>query len=520
MQQDNDDIGFECVRPIEGHARLIMEWRNDPQTLAMSFHSQPKEWQTFYREFLDDYFGLHDLPAIFVLFRGERVAFVKFNLVEHPKSPFARCCDISINVAPKYRGKGIGQQALIALKGWVRARGYDAIYAEVKNENQASHKAFLGAGYKLLGKGTKKINDIEVPIKRYWVELNSRIAANNVFIIAEAGSNWRMGTPARDLAMGKALIDVAAEAGADAIKFQTYKPESVYVKNAGKSRYLAEAGIEEDIRDIFTDLTMPYEMIPELAKYCKKAGIEFMSTPFSKSDFKAVDKYVKRHKIASYEINHIHLIELAARSGKPLYLSTGAAVEEDIKWAVDTFRANGGKDLTLLQCTACYPAPADNLNLKVIPWLKHRFNVAAGLSDHSRYPLEAPLMAVALGATVIEKHFTLDNRLPGPDHAFALLPVELKALVQAVRLAEKMVGSGVKTVLPSEQELRLFARRGLQAIRSIKKGDLLQEGVNMEILRPGEQSIGIHPKFLKAIEGKKATRAIREGCGIQFGDWG
>ena len=341
---------------------------------------------------------------------------------------------------------------------------------------------------------------------------------DRVHVIAEAGSNWRMGAPKRDLAMAKALIDVAIEAGADAVKFQTYRPETVYVANAGQSAYLSDAGIKDDIRDIFADLAMPYEMVPELAAYCRRGGIAFMSSPFSPDDFAAIDPHVGAHKIASYEISHLRLIECAARSGKPLVLSTGASVEDDIAWAVDTFRANGGKDICLLQCTAKYPAPVSSLNLLTIPWLQRRFGVAAGLSDHSRAPTLAPVMAVALGARVIEKHYTLDNRLPGPDHSFALLPDELKRLVSEVRMAEQALGDGVKRVQAAEEELAAYARRGLQATRAIAPGETLRENENFAILRPGQQTLGAHPRHLARFAGRKARRAIKAGEGLRLDD--
>ncbi len=350
------------------------------------------------------------------------------------------------------------------------------------------------------------------------ITMQNYFKSERVYVIAEAGSNWRMGTPKRDLAMAKALIDVAVEAEADAVKFQTYKPESVYVANAGQSGYLSDAGIKEDIRDIFADLSMPYEMLPELAEYCKCKGIDFMSTPFSPADFAAIDPFVSIHKIASYEISHIHLIRLAARSGKPLVLSTGASNEEDIAWAVDAFHDEGGKELCLLQCTAKYPAPPSSLNIKTIPWLQQRYGVAAGLSDHSRSPVVAPIMAVALGASVIEKHYTLDNRLPGPDHSFALTPSELACLVQDVRIAEEALGDGMKQVLPAEKELAAYARRGLQATCVIQAGEVLKEGRNYDVLRPGQQQLGAHPKFISNIEGRKAARSIALGDGITLDD--
>ena len=342
---------------------------------------------------------------------------------------------------------------------------------------------------------------------------------NKVFIIAEAGSNWRCGTLARDINMAKSLIDVASEAGADAVKFQTYKPETVYVPNAGDSDYLSEAGIKESIAEIFQDLSMPYEMIPQLAEYCVKRNIQFMSTPFSIADAKAVDPYVTMHKIASYEISHSRLIEFVAKTGKPLILSTGGATYEDIEWAINHFYKNGGKTISLMQCTAKYPAPLSTLNLKVIPDFINRFNVPVGLSDHSRDPIIGPIGAVALGATMIEKHFTLHNKLPGPDHSFAITPDELKQMVKAIRNIEQALGSGSKGIQAEERELREYAQRSIQAIKEINKGAILCEGVNIDILRPGKQNQGLHPKYLFEIEGKKTTRDICAGDGIQKGDY-
>ena len=340
-----------------------------------------------------------------------------------------------------------------------------------------------------------------------------------VFIIAEAGSNWRMGTKSRDIKMAKTLIDIAYDAGADAVKFQTYKPETVYVSNAGNSDYLSESGIKEPITEIFQDLSMPYEMIPQLSDHCKKYGIKFMSTPFSISDAKALDPYVQIHKIASYEITHSRLIEFVAKTKKPLILSTGAATYDEIKWAVDYFYENGGKQISLMQVTAKYPAPLSTLNLKVIPNLIKRFNISVGLSDHSTDPIIGPVAAVALGATIIEKHFTLNKNLPGPDHSFALTPEQLKIMVKSIRDCETSLGSGNKIVQKEEQELRRFAQRSIQAIKPIKKGQIFKEGVNITILRPGKQKQGIHPKFLPKIVNKKAKRNILLGQGITHNDY-
>lgn len=522
IMMDQKILNFECVRLREEDATLIMEWRNDPDTLRMSIHTQPKMWDTFYKEFINDYFLIPSLPPLFILFRGERVAFVLFKPMEHPeKLPHRRCVEISINVAPGFRGQGIGTASLLATKEWVQQQGFDDIYAKVKEENKASFNAFKSAGYEELESAKYRVDDTgeQIHVARFIARLTPISLYPSVFIIAEVGSNWRMGTSERDLDMAKILIDIAAEAGANAVKFQIFRPETIYVQNAGKSDYLAESGIEKEMQDIFEDLSMPYEMIPKLAEYCKHNQVEFMATAFSKNDFLAIDPFVKRHKIASYEIGHIRLIELVAKSGKPTIMSTGAATPEEITWAFDTFKQHGGKHLTLLQCTAKYPAEADSMNLNAIPSLKNRYKCDVGLSDHSRHPDAAPIAAVALGATVIEKHFTLHPSLPGPDHAFALTPHELKEMVSAIRRTELMLGSGIKNVHESEEELRNFARRGIQALRSIEEGEVLREGVNIDILRPGQQSLGIHPKYLEKIEGKIATRAIPIGNGIQLGDW-
>ncbi len=335
-----------------------------------------------------------------------------------------------------------------------------------------------------------------------------------LFIIAEAGSNWKAGSPVADWCRARSLVDAARDAGADAVKFQTFRADSVYVPNAGSSDYLSKNGFRGSIFDLFKKMAMPYEMIPKLAAYCRKRNIEFMSSFFSEEDFRRVDPWVRRHKIASYEITHPRFLELAARSGKPLILSTGAATYEDIDWAVAYFRKAGGKDLTLLQCTAKYPASFQALNLRVIPEFFKRYKTATGLSDHSPDPLVGPVTATALGAVVIEKHFTLSRKLKGPDHAFALEPDELKQMVRAVRDCQRSLGDGKKRVLPEERELRSYAQRAVQVTRKVAKAETLRFGHNIDILRPGRQTKGLHPRHLKRIDGARTLRALALGRGV------
>jgi N-acetylneuraminate synthase len=338
------------------------------------------------------------------------------------------------------------------------------------------------------------------------------------YIIAEAGSNWRMGTPKRDLEMAKALIDVASVTACDAVKFQTYRSQTVYVSNAGESDYLAEGGVKESINEIFDDLAMPYEMIETLASYCKTKKIDFMSTPFSVADADAVDPFVMMHKIASYEISHTQLQAHLAKKGKPIVFSTGASTYEDADFALEHLRASGAKQIAILQCTAKYPTALDDVHVSEVAALRARYGVPTGLSDHSREPSIAPAAAVALGASIIEKHYTLNNKLPGADHPFALEPDELRAMVVAIRATERARGREGKHVSAAERELYAFARRGLQAIRPIAPGDLLRLGENLGILRPGKRSLGAHPRHLAAIEGRPARRAVAVGEGVSVED--
>lgn len=515
-----NEVHFECVLPIDSDAEKIFAWRNDPETLAMSYHTEMRDWNTFYREFIHSYFNWPSLPPLFAVVGGQRIAFIRLEPANHPYDTSIKSCEISINVAPEYRGKGIGTKILNQVNIWIEKQGYKAVLAEIKTENVKSHKAFQKAGY-------VKDKDIDVfvedtgetvAVTRYILELGKSEGKPPIFVIAEVGSNWFAGEPAKDWERSCELIDAAVEAGANAVKFQTFKPETLYVKNAGLSDYLEKAGIHDDIYSMMKNLALPYEMIPKIAEYCQKQGIEWISSFFSLEDYQAINPHVKRHKIASYEISHPDLIQAVAKSGKPLILSTGASSPSEIQWAVEQFRSHGGKELTLLQCSAQYPADPSSMNLSAIQWLRSRFGCPVGLSDHSADPLIAPIAAVAYGATVIEKHFTLSRKLHGPDHAYAIEPQELKTMVEAIREAEQMVGSGVKRVEKSEEELRDFATRALQTVAPIKKGDTFKKGQNFDILRSGKQTKGAHPRFLSKIEGKNALRDISEGSGVQLKD--
>jgi len=336
----------------------------------------------------------------------------------------------------------------------------------------------------------------------------------HTFVIAEAGSNWKCGSYNEDLERAKEMIKTASRAGVDAIKFQTYKAETVYVPNAGKINYLSKVSSHKSINEVFQYLSMPYEMISELAKFCNQENIFFMSTPFSVEDAQQIDPFVKLHKIASYELNHTRLLEFLSSTKKPILISTGASTYDEINYAINLIKGCGNKSIVLLQCTSKYPAPVNTLNLSVIPKMKSRYKLPVGLSDHSLNPLTAPLLAIGYGATVIEKHFTLDRNLPGPDHLFSLNPEELESMINSIREADLAKGTGHKEIQKEELELRRFATRSLQAIKNIAKGELLEEGKNFDVLRPGNRSRGTEARFLNQVNGKKTKKDVEMGDGI------
>jgi sialic acid synthase SpsE len=343
--------------------------------------------------------------------------------------------------------------------------------------------------------------------------------AKPVFIVGEAGSNWRAGELGGDEERAYALIDAAAEAGCDAVKFQVFRAATLYAPRAGQSDYLAEAGISDDIAKVLASLEMPYEMLAGLAARARERGLQFMATAFSAADAAAVDKFVNVHKIASYEINHLRLLEYLVTTRKPLMISTGGGTLADVERALDLVLAEANVPVALLQCTAAYPVPPEAVNLLAIKKLAEMFGVTVGLSDHSRDPVAAPAAAVALGAKVVEKHFTLDRSLPGPDHTYALEPAELAAMVRTVRLVERMLGTGEKAIQPAEEELARYAVRGIQATRDIAAGETLEEGENVDILRPGKNRLGLNPFEIGRVEGRRARRDIPAGDGIQEGDF-
>ncbi len=322
-----------------------------------------------------------------------------------------------------------------------------------------------------------------------------------VLIIAEAGVNHN-----GSLDMAKKLVDAAKECGADIVKFQTTKLDSLVSKFAPMADYQKKnIGAEESQKEMLSKLLLDFDEFRELAEYCKKDGIQFLSTPFDIESIRFLSDMQDIWKVPSGEItNYPYLVEIG-RTGKRVILSTGMAVMDEIQAAIDVLKENGTTDITILHCTTEYPAPVQDVNLNVMQTMRDVFGYPVGYSDHTQ-GIEVDLAAVALGATVIEKHFTLDRKLPGPDHKASLEPSELKAMVDGIRKIELALGTSEKR--PSEAELknRLVARKSIVARKAIKAGDELTED-NITTKRPGS---GINPMRWKEVVGTKAIRDFSE----------
>ena len=331
------------------------------------------------------------------------------------------------------------------------------------------------------------------------VKIGNRVVGgdNFCYIIAEAGSNHN-----GSLEQAKKLIDVAAEAKADAVKFQIFKAESLYSKYTPEFSYLKGQNTYELIKSIET----PREWIKELAEYCKEKNIDFLASVFDFEAIDILDKYVPAFKIASFEITDLELLKYAAEKGKPMIISTGMANLGEIEDAITAIRSVGNENIILLHCNSLYPTPVEIANLRAIETMRTAFKVPAGFSDHT-LGIHIPIAAVAMGACVIEKHFTLDRTLPGPDHSFAIEPDELKEMVRGIREVEKAKGSGIKEKSDLEsEEMYVKARRSIHAKINIPKGTKITRDM-LIIKRPG---YGIKPRFIDMVVGREAKKDIRE----------
>jgi len=331
---------------------------------------------------------------------------------------------------------------------------------------------------------------------------NKKIGENYpTFIIVEVGSNHN-----RDLNQAKKLIEIAAEVEADAVKFQTYSAETMYSKKTFTPDYLEGKMEQRSVWQLIKDIELPREWQGELADYTRSHGLIFLSTSFDYQAIKELEELnVLAYKIASFEIVDLPFLKEIAKNKKPIILSTGMASLGEIEEALNAIRDIGDNEIALLHCAINYPPPIEDLNLRAIKTLSKAFQVPVGFSDHTMSTY-LPSVCVALGARIIEKHYTISRSLKGPDHKFALEPDELKLMIKNIRETEIALGSPEKKLAESEKNLYKLARRSIIAAKKIPKGKVIEKS-DLIIKRPG---YGIPPKFIDIIIGREARKDIDE----------
>lgn len=322
-----------------------------------------------------------------------------------------------------------------------------------------------------------------------------------IFIIAEAGVNHN-----GDIDIAKKMIDAASEAGVDAVKFQTFKAEKIVSMNAPKAEYQIEnSNNTESQFQMLKKLEIDKRTHIELMKYCKEKNVMFLSTPFDiDSIHMLVELGIGIIKIPSGEITNLPHLREVARQKKKVILSTGMSNMQEVKDAVQVLKQYGAEDITVLHCNTQYPTPMEDVNLRAMIHMKHELNLEVGYSDHTQ-GVEVPIAAVAMGATVIEKHFTLDKTMEGPDHKASLEPNELKEMVKAIRNIEKALGNGEKNKTQSEVDNVAIVRKSIVAACKIEKGELFTEK-NLTVKRPGN---GISPMKWDEMIGKVADKTYK-----------
>jgi pseudaminic acid synthase len=329
-----------------------------------------------------------------------------------------------------------------------------------------------------------------------------------VYVVAELSANHN-----QNFDHAVRIIEAAKQAGADAIKLQTYTPDTITIAS-DREEFRIRGGTIWDgrnLHELYGEAYTPWEWQPKLKKMAEDLGMDLFSSAFDSTAVSFLEEMgVPAHKVASCELVDIPLIQRMARTGKPLIMSTGMATVEEIDEALQTARGAGAIEIALLKCTSAYPAPAEEMNLRTIPEMARRFGVPVGLSDHTM-GIAAPVAAVALGACILEKHLTLSRSTPGPDSAFSLEPQEFKAMVDAVRTAEQVLGEVHFGLSAKEAASRAF-RRSLFVVKDVKQGEAFT-AANVRSIRPGN---GLHPRHLPEVLGKRAARDAERGTPLSW----
>ena len=333
-------------------------------------------------------------------------------------------------------------------------------------------------------------------------------AGHPAYVIAELSANH-----GQDFDEALRLVQVAAEVGADAVKLQTYTPDTLTLDCDNEHFRIGEGTIWEgkNLYELYGEAYTPWEWQPELKAAANRLGLDCFSTPFDSTAIDFLERMeVPAYKIASFELVDLSLIEKVANTGKPIIMSTGMASLQEIGEAVETIQSGGGNQLALLKCTSAYPSPPEEMNLRTIAHLADAFDVPVGLSDHT-LGIAVHVAAVSVGACIVEKHLTISRSVPGPDSAFSLEPREFREMVEAIRTAEKAMGRVSYQCTSKEQASRCF-RRSLFVVRDVRAGQSFSEE-NVRSIRPG---YGLPPKHLKLVIGQFAATDISAGTPLQW----
>jgi N-acetylneuraminate synthase len=329
-----------------------------------------------------------------------------------------------------------------------------------------------------------------------------------VYVVAEMSGNH-----GQDFNQAVEIIRMAKQAGADAVKLQTYTPDTLTINSSNEVFKVSQGTIWQGrtLYDLYSEAYTPWEWQPKLKQVANDLGLQLFSTPFDDSsvDF-LLSLDIPVFKVASFEVVDLPLLKRIASTGKPIIMSTGMATLSEIDEAVRAVQSTGNNAIALLKCTSAYPAPPEEMNLRTIPFLSEAFEAPVGLSDHT-LGIAVAVAAVSLGACIIEKHFTLSRANPGPDSEFSLEPHEFKAMVEAIRTTEKALGNVDFSITPQENLSRVF-RRSLFVVKNINQGEKFTNE-NIRSIRPAN---GLPPKFLDAILGRHASKDIEFGTPLQW----
>lgn len=500
--QENKEI---ILRPVNSEdIDFLFDLRNKKYVYEPSINPNPITYQEHLNWISPIINGTNKKRLLFVVIaKGEKTGQIRFDILDKNVS------EVSISFLKEHHGAGIANFALKKGIDIMKKLGVTKILAEIFENNISSIKFFEKHGFTFLKDITSNLKLYEFLIKNEMKIGNKIINENSpTLIVAELSANHN-----QDLDIAIKTIKSAKAAGADAIKIQTYTPDTMTI-DCNKEFFQINQGTlwdGENLYSLYKKAYTPWGWHETLKKITEELGMLFFSTPFDKTSVDFLENLkVPCYKIASFEITDLPLIKYVASKGKPIIISTGIAKLEEIEDAINVCKKEGNDQIILLKCTSSYPAPLEESNLKNILYLKEKFNTIIGLSDHT-LGISAPLTAVALGAKIIEKHFIIDKKIGGPDSEFSLEPLEFEKMVKGIRGIEKLLGKKEYQFTEKMNKGRKFSR-SIFAVKNIIKGDLFNEE-NIRIIRPGD---GLAPKNIYNILGKKAKKDIDYGTPLSW----